>query len=55
MLIQQPGRLTALTLVRSPVAKSHIVGLPARKNNAEADAETDPQPCPPRPTYSVVT
>ena len=44
MLIQQPGRLTAFTFVCLPVARSHIVGFPARKKNAVADAEIDPQP-----------
>ena len=53
MLIQHPGRLTSVTLLILPVARSHIVGFPARKKQAAADAEMVPQPWPPRLIFQL--
>ena len=53
ILIQQPGRVTSVTLLSFPVAKSHMVGFPARKKQAAADAEMVPQPCPPRVIFQL--
>jgi hypothetical protein len=44
MLIQHPGRLTAVTFVFVPLARSHIVAVPARKKTVWADAESVPHP-----------
>jgi len=39
MLIQQPGRLTVVTFDFWPLARSHMVAVPARKNTVWAEAE----------------
>ena len=39
MLIQQPGRLTVVTFALRPLARSHMVAVPARKKTVWADAE----------------
>ena len=44
MLIQHPGRLTSVTLLNLPVVRSHMVGFPALKKKAAAEAEIVPHP-----------